>query len=793
MIKNFFVVAFRHLLKNKLNTFINVFGLGTGITCMILAFLFIHNELSFDRFHKNIDTIYEMKMVLVLPMGRAVADPKSHIAPDLESLYPEVIRSVRIEKKACLVKIDDNFFEENSIATDPAFFELFTFPLKKGEGTKALENPAHVILSESSAKKYFGSENPLGKTLSIRIADGFSDFIVAGIMEKIPEVSSLQFDLLVNLEKVYDSSLNDPQKARSMGCFIQLGNPRQVDAIKQKFTTSIDVPLKERFSKDSGYDLQPLAAFHLKGRYGSDVLSQKSTINYSYILAGISLLVLIIACFNFMNLSIGKTATRMKEIGVRKVLGAKRKQLIKQFWVESLMLSFFSLTIGLVMVELFLPLFNRFSQKSLRLDVFSNVWTLIFCLAVVISVGIVAGSYPAFIFSRFSSVDLFKRKMSLSRKNTFNRSLVVFQFAISIFLIVSTVFIYKQKSHMLNTDLGYDAEKVIVVPLKNLGSGAGANAIFLSTLRNNLLSYPTIEGVGGSAYNLSDGWMGTYLENAGGDQKLVVYNYVDQNFIPTLGMKILDGRNFSDKYPSDPERSIVINESFASLMNVDSPVGHNLSDFFKTDFDRQIIGVVQDFHSQSLHDPIYPAFMGITGVDYNYVFIKIGGGRLRETVAHIEREFKKLVQQIPFEYSFLDADVARLYEREEHWVRLIEYASFFALLIACSGLFGLTLQIVFLKTKEIGIRKVLGASARSILLLVNREFLWLVLAANIIAWPAAYMAMSAVLNNYAFRISLAPWVFIASGILALLLAAATVSLHAFQASRVNPSTTLRCE
>lgn len=793
MVKNFVVVAFRNMTKNRLNAFIIILGLGIGIACSILSFLFVQNEMSFDRFHKNIDNIYEMKMVLVLPMGRAIADPKSHTAYDLASQFPEIVNVVRMEKKDYIIKLNDEIFEEMAIATDPAFFDMFTFPLKEGEETNILKRPDAVVLSEPTAKKYFGNENPLGHTLSIRVNDEFSDFIVTGVLEKIPDASSLRFGFLINLERIYGLSLNDPQKADSMGCFIQLGDRNQVKPLMKKFKTTIDVPLQERFSKESGYDLQAFADFHLKGEYGSSILSHKSTISYSFILAGISLLVLIIACFNFINLSIGKSSTRMKEIGVRKVLGAKRKQLIKQFWFESLMYSVLSLLIGLVMVELFLPMFNHLSQKSLELNVFYYEWTIVFCVGVILFVGIVAGSYPALFLSKFTSVDLFRGKMKLTRKSAFNKSLIVFQFAISIFLIVSTIFMYKQKTYILHSDLGYDADQVVVLPLKNLKTGMGKNATFVSVLKNRLLSYDMIQEVSGSAYGLSEGWMGTYFEKADGEEVLVVYNYIDQDFIPTLGVKLLAGRNFSDGHPSDPQGSIIVNESFTKMLGMKSPVGNKLSEFFKTDFDRQIIGVVEDFHSQSLHDPIYPAYLGMTGVDYSYVFIKLKGGNLRETIASIRKEFRTLAPQTPFEYSFLDEEVARLYEREEHWIRLIEYACLFAILIACSGLFGLTLQVVFLRTKEIGIRKVLGASARNILLLINREFVWLVLAANVIAWPAAYVTMSAVLRNYAYRISLAPWVFILSGILALLLAASTISIHALQAARTNPSQILRYE
>lgn len=790
MVRNIIVVAFRNLSKNKLNALIIILGLGAGIACGILSFLFVHHELSFDRFHKNIDNIYEMKMVLVLPMGRAIADPRSHTAHGLADQFPEIVRVVRMEKQNCIAKIEDEIFEERAIATDPGFFDMFTFPLKEGEGTNILEHPDAVVLSEKTANKYFGNENPLGRTLPIRTIGEFMDFRVTGVLEEIPDTSSLRFDLLINLERIYGNGLNDPQK---MGCFIQLGNGAQVKPLLEKFKTTIDGPLKERYSKESGYDLQAFADFHLRGEYGSSVLSQKSTISYSFVLAGISLLVLLIACFNFMNLSIGKASTRMKEIGVRKVLGAKRKQLIKQFWFESLVYSSLSLIIGLVMVELFLPVFNRLSQKSLSLNVFSHEWTFVFCAGMVLFVGIVAGSYPALFLSKFTSVDLFRGKMKLSRKSAFNKSLVVFQFAISIFLIVSTIFMYKQKTYMLHTDLGYNPDHVVVLPLRNLKTGMGKNATFVSALKNKLLSYGMIQGVSGSAYDLFEGWMGYYFEKTSDEPDLVVYNYVDQDFIPTLGVRLLAGRNFSDDHPSDLQGSIIINESFAKMLGVESPVGYKLSEFFKTDLDREIIGVVEDFHSQSLHDPIYPAFMGMAGVDYSYVFIKLNGSNLREAIAIIRKEFKTLAPQTPFEYSFLDEDVAKLYEREEHWIRLIEYACLFAILIACSGLFGLTLQVVFLRTKEIGIRRVMGASARNIVLLINREFLWLVLAANVIAWPAAYLAMSAVLRNYAFRVSLAPWVFILSAILALLLAASTISAHALQAARTNPSQILRYE
>jgi putative ABC transport system permease protein len=315
----------------------------------------------------------------------------------------------------------------------------------------------------------------------------------------------------------------------------------------------------------------------------------------------------------------------------------------------------------------------------------------------------------------------------------------------------------------------------------------------VKTLKNELLSYDVIQGVSGSAYDLAEGWMGTYFNKSDGEQDLVLYNYVDQDFLPTLGMELVAGRNFTDDFPSDFESSIIINESFARLLGTDSLLGRSLSEFYNTDFDRKIIGVVKDFHSQSLHDPILPSFVSMQGMAFSHVFIKLKEGSLPNAVASVKEEFRKLAPLTPLLYSFLDESVAKMYDREEHWLRMVEYACLFAILIACSGLFGLTLQIVFLRTKEIGIRKVLGASSRNIILLINKEFMWLVLASNIIAWPVSYLTMSAVLQNYAFRVSLEPWVFILAGFLALFLAAVTISFYTLQAARTNPSEILRYE
>ncbi len=793
MLRNYLLTAFRSLLRNRLNTLIIVFSLGTGIACAVLSFLFIRSELAFDRFHRNLSNIYEVKMVLSLPVGRAVSVPRAAAALALAEQFPEVVRAVRMEKKRLIVLRGEKIFEEQFLAADPDVLEMFTFPLETGRSRDALRGPNLIVIGEEAARKYFGEENPVGQTIAVRLDAEFSDFVVTGVLKKILETSSLDFNALINLECLYGDSLKNPQQGPSLSCFVQLADGSRIGELEDKFKTTIDVPLREKYSQESGHALQALSAFHLRADYGSYVLGRRSTVDYSLILSGIALLVVLIACSNFVNLSVGKASTRTKEVGVRKVLGARTNHLVRQFWTESLTYGFVALAVGLALAEFFMPAFNRISKKSLGLDVFSDVWTPAFLAALVLLVAIAAGSYPGLVLSRFSSVDLFRGRMKLSGKNAFSRSLVVFQFCVSVFLLVATAFLSKQKSFMLHSNLGYDPNHVIVLPLKSLPAKTDKSGLFVPTLKNKLLAHSLIQGVSGSSYNLSEGWMATYLHRAGGDPVIVAYNYADEDFLPTLGFELVAGRNFSLDHPSDDKDAVIVNRTFARMLGADDPVGRRLSEFFSGGFDRQIIGVVEDFHSQSLHDPILPAFIGMEGMDHEFVFIKVRGDGMREAIRAVEKEFTSLAPQVPFEYSFLDGELARLYEREANWVRLVEYASIFAVLIACFGLVGLTLQIIGRRTREIGIRRILGASVRNVLVMINREFIWPVLAANILAWPAAYVAVSSFLRNYAYRIAVTPWVFLASGLLVLLLAALTVSLNALQAARANPARILKYE
>jgi putative ABC transport system permease protein len=793
MFRNYLLTSFRHFLRNRLNTLIIVFSLGAGIACGILSFLFIRSELAFDKFHQNVSEIYEVKMVLALPIGRAVSVPRAEAARSLADEFPEIARTVRMEKKRMIVRSGERILEEQFLAADPEFLEMFTFPLEAGSREDALGGLDSIVLGEEAARKFFGEEVPLGRILSVRLDSRFSDFVVTGVMKKIPENSSLDFDFLINLGCLYGDALDDPQKGPRLSCFIQLADRTRAGGLLEKFKTTIDVPLHEKYSKESGHALQPLSAFHLRADFGSYVLGRRSTGDYSLILAGIAFLVILIACSNFVNLSVGKASTRTREVGVRKVLGARTNHLVMQFWTESLVYGFAALAAGLALAEFFMPAFNRIAHKGLGLDVFSNGGTPAFLVGLVLLVGIVAGSYPALVLSKLSSADLFRGRMKLTGRNAFSRALVVFQFCVSVFLIVATAFLFKQKNYMLHSELGYEPDRVISIPLKSLPPDVDRSGYFVPSLKNRLLAHSSIQGVSGSSYDLSEGWMATYFDKTAGDSVIVAYNYADRDFLSTLGLKLAAGRDFSPDHPSDREDAVIVNRTFVRMLGVDDPVGRRLSEFFKGDFDRRIVGVVEDFHSQSLHDPILPAFVGMEGKDHEFLFVKARGDGVREAIGTVEKEFTSLAPGVPFEYSFLEDELARLYAREASWARLVEYASVFAVLIACSGLVGLTLQIVGRRMREIGIRRVLGASARNVLVMINREFVWLILAANVLAWPAAYFAVTSLLRNYAYKIAVTPWIFLASGLLVLFVAVLTVSANAWQAARANPSRILKVE
>ncbi len=799
MLKNYLKIALRNLIKNKVYSAINILSLSTGIACCSLIFLFVRHELSYDKFHEGADTI---SLVLYKYNEFINSATPGTFGPALKSDFPEVVSFVRttgfVSGSAALIKYGEKIYRESIIYADAAFFTFFTFPLEHGNPETVLKNPKSIVLSKQMAEKYFGKDYPIGKILLLKFKDKFEDYIVTGVAEPIPRNSSIQFDFITNFGKTFPYDLND-QDLVIVLTFIKLSSKSMAVELMEKFPGFIKkyFDIEQHPEYTIGLQLFPLIDLHIGTIWtGTPLTPQTNPLNL-YILSGIALIILLIACFNFMNLSIGSSSTRIKEIGMRKVIGAHRHQLSKQFWFESILLSFVALIVGISLAELFLPAFNTLAGKSLNFDYLGNWQTLLFLIGLAFIVGIVAGSYPAVVFSGFTAIDIFRGRLKVGGKNVFTRLLIVIQFTLSIFLIISAIIMQHQQSFLINKDLGYDKKFVVVIPIyvNWISANQQENEAIVRSLKNELIRDDNITSVSGSVITFTRGYYRrSYLKDKEGTSVMVDAVPADYDFLETFGIELIEGRDFSPEFPADATGSIIVNESFIERFGISDPIGREVSDMFAQLKNVTIIGVVKDYHFWDLHNPIGPAYLMInTQWPYLFVNVKIKEKNTQETIAIIKEKFNTIVPDKPFSYTFIEDELAAQYESEERWSRIIRYASIFAILIACSGLFGLTLLTVARRTKEIAIRKINGASVSSIVFLLSKQFAFLVLLSNIIAWPVAYYAMNKWLQNFAYRIDLSWWIFVLAGLLALVIALVTVSYQAIKVARANPVDALRYE
>ena len=793
MIRNYLNIMMRHMNKQKIHTFINICSLAVGFACCLLIFLFVHDEFSFDRFHGLIDRIYEVKGMLYFGDAMAVVDAQTPLGPSMVETFPEVVDACRMTKERLVFKCGDRLHEEVGIAADPSFFSLFTIPMSRGDGIRALEEMNQVILSRNKAEKYFQIDDPMGKTIHIRIEDDLQPFIVAGVADDMPLNSSIQFDFIVPISRIYGPRLLDWNDRNHLPTFIQLADGADPITLASKFPDTIDKAFRRRFEEKSGYRLQPFMDHHLKSEWGSTVLEEESQLLYSHILMGIGGLILLIACFNFVNLSIGNASGRMKEVGMRRVLGAQGIQLRRQFLLESVSLSVVALLFALLFVQAALPLFNHVSQKSLVMGVLIKRWTPVGILAFTIFIGLVAGWAPASVLARIDSLHLFKKKRN--SKNVFSRCLLVLQFGMTTVFIIATLFMRHQYRYLLQRELGYNREHIAVIPVGRLLEEADDKRSFFRVFEQEMEQDPGVVAVSGAVYGLSRFWMSKYPELTDGSRILIDGNDVDEDFVRTMGINLMEGRFLSEAYAEDLSESVLVNETLVEKFGLEEPVGTMLSDYFIDTSERmRIVGIVQDFHYSSVKTPIRPAFLKLGAEDaFDFVFVKMAGIQLAEELARIKEVYETLLPNVPFEYYFLGERLAGQYALESRWSRIVGYASVLTIIIACLGVFGLTLITADRRTKEIGIRKVLGASASDVVRLIQGEFLWLVVISNIIAWPAAYFVMREFMKEYPYRVSLNAWVFLTASVVALLIACFTVFTHAARAAGTNPVNTLRYE
>ena len=802
MFRNYIKIAARNLFKQKVYSFINIFGLAIAIAFCILIFLFVRDEVTRDSFHQKADQLYRVNILSKNEDGsmspHAMTPPP--LGPAFQEEFPEIVHMARFKKIGNVVNYQGQSSRESITLADPDFFKMFSFRLLKGDPQTVLEDRNSVVLREEVAKRYFGDEDPMGKVLSIKLGSRFFDFTVAGVARDIPQNSSITFDLLVSFDRVKDytpARLLNQWAGFTTLTFIELQQGAREAELENKFPSFIQKHLGAVIKKYRGGDLsayqlelQPLRKIYLNTQVRSSYVAGSNPL-YSYILAGIALLILVIAAINYMNLAIARSASRLREIGIRKVLGADRKKLMNQFFGESLFFSFISLCMGIALAELLLPGFNNFTSKKLAIGYFSDWTTLTSIMGLMFFVGLVSGSYPALFLSGLRPVEVLRSHLKMGVKSKFSKGLVVVQFSLSIFLIISTLIMTHQLRFIRNRDLGIGEDQVVIIPTQ--GSPQGTQLV--DRFRNELVTYVNVISVAGSNELLGNDR--TYTESVVMYQKTKIfahYFFIDHDFLETIGLEILEGRDFVREFTSDSKESVIVTETLVKEMGWNSAVGKQIRTFMGRKEPLTVVGIVKDFHFESLRTQIKPAIFYIEPRNQpEFIYVKISPDDIPGTLGLLEGIWKKNAPNYPFMYSFLDEEFHKLYRMEERWQQIIRNTSIIAIVISCLGLFGLSALAIARRTKEIGIRKVLGASVAGLTRMVSMDFLKLVIFANIIAWPMAYYAMSRWLRSFAFRIDIKLGVFLLAAVIAAAIALLTVGLQAAKAALANPVESLRYE
>ena len=801
MLKNYLKIAVRNLLKHKGYSFVNIFGLAVGMTCCWLILLYVQHELSYDRFHQEANRIFRIAWITGNPQTRTPHPMAQALAKDFAEVESAVslspIWAPGLTRQKFAFRYGEKRFEENEVfSADSTFFAVFSFPLIKGDPQTALRSPTSLVLTERMAKKYFGAEEPLGKVLTI---NNSVDLQVTGVMQDVPAASHMHFDFLISyvLLKMRETGSYYTWDDFGHYNYIKLAptaDPKSLEAkIPGWFLTYNKWPAEDIAELKSGqaaFRLQPITDIHLRSHLKWE-LEPNSDSAYVYLFSAIAVFVLFIACINFMNLATARSATRAKEVGVRKVLGALRRQLIGQFLGESILLSLTALLLSLAAVELLLPFFNSWSGANLAVSYRDNPRRILGIGGMALLVGIISGSYPAFFLSALQPVQTLKDTMRFGvRSARFRQILVTTQFAISIALIASAGIVAAQLKFLKNQKLGFDKSQIAVVPIKTAAMRRNYETVKTELLRHpNLVSITAVSNVPGGRFNQNE----IFWQSAENEQD-VSQMRVDYDFFKTLGIEMAEGRGFSKALATDSATAFIINETAARLYDWDTAVGKEIT-WLDDDHVRrgQIIGVAKDFHFQSLHHHIEPLLFQVLPAGFNYFLIKMSGHDIAGTLAALEKKWKTFDPERAFEYSFLDADFAALYASEERMKTVVENFSSLAILIACLGLLGLASFMIQQRTKEIGVRKVLGASVSQIVVLLSRDFAQLVGVAFVVATPVAYLLMNSWLQSFAYRADIEWQIFVWAGLFALIMACLTVSYQAAKAALANPVEALRYE
>lgn len=809
MIKNYFKIALRNLLRNKAFTAINILGLAIGIATCLLIMLSIQSELGFDSFHERADRI--VRVVFRGSVQGGVMNEAHVMPPVAEALmtdYPEVEQATRIRLMGYpkVTYNNESFRNKSSAFVDANFLEVFTFPFIHGDPTTALVEPHTIVISASTAQSLFQDENPLGKELWMD--DGSDRFTITGVMEDIPANSHFHFDLFASMA-TFPEAKNPSWMVSEFYTYLLLtpdydykNLEAKLPEVAEKYmgpqlqdAMGISFDQFRQAGNNIGIYLQPLTSIHLHSDMMGE-LGPGGDIRYIYIFGAIAIFMILIASINFINLSTAGASKRAREVGVRKVLGSEQRQLVWQFLMEYMFLSVSALLIAMLLVKLVLPVFNDLVGKEIAIHYFSNLWTMPSLLAFGLSVGIVAGIYPAFFLSSFKPISVLKGSLFPSfhgkRSLSLRSGLVVFQFTVSVVLIIGTIVVYSQLEYIQNKNLGYDKEQVLILP----NGWQLANNV--ETFRQQLFQDSRVENVSisghlpsGQSYN--NNFFLYPAEDVSKQIKTLRYD-VDIEYIPTMGMELIAGRNFSDEFGSD-QGSIILNET--ALMALDwenEALGKTLTtsdnDGNKTTY--QVIGIVKDFHFRSLHERIFPLVM-VKGNANGAIIAKINTADVGSLLEDVKLEWTALARDEPFDYSFLDERFYQTYQAERRMGYILSVFAGLIIFVACLGLFGLAMFTAKQRNKEIGIRKVLGADVSTIVVMLSRDFLKLVVFSALVASPIAWWLMSQWLESFAYRIDISIWTYLAAGAIVIVVAWLAVGYEAIKTALKNPVEALRSE
>lgn len=794
MIKNYFKVAFRNLWRYKGFSLINIMGLSIGMTACFLICLYVNFELSYDSYNSKADRIYRVVADVKTPTEVINGDrPAWAVPPNLEDEFTEVKSFVRIvtDEDLLVRKGDAKFLEGKVMWADSALFQIFDFDLQRGDPQTVLKEPFSVVLSETAARKYFGKSDPVGQTLLI--GDEGHLMKVTGTMKDIPENSQIRGDMIVSMStiiKMWNPRLDSSWSSYGAYAYLLLNPGTDAKALEKRFPAFLEKRNGLEMKRSQMYPtlfLEPLRDVYLRStRMGH----KTGNITNVYIFSVVAIFILLIACFNFINLTTARSAERSREVGIRKVVGAERTQLMRQFIGESIIICLIAFFLATIFSWLLLPLFNELAGKTISNSIFENARYLLIMFFTSIVIGALAGVYPALVLSSFRPVIVLKGKFSTgSRGMLLRRTLVVSQFAISIGLIVSTIIVYNQMSYMRNQDLGFNKDQIIVMNTYGVPSRYA--------FKDAVAQLPAVKSIATSLSVPGGGHSGAYseIENIKGDLQVAnldVY-FVDFDYIDQFKLKILAGRPFSRDFTTDSTQAMILNEAAVKMFGYASPeqvIGRRFKQWGR---EGKIIGVMKDFHYHSLQLPIKPLSMRIETGNDHLISAKVSPVNLPATIAAIEKKWKEFIPQRPFSYYFLDEYFDRQYRSEERFGKLFLNFAILAIFISCLGLLGLASYSTVQRTKEIGIRKVMGASVSNIVTLLSRDFLRLVAIAALIAFPVAWFAMNRWLEDFAYRTGVSWWVFVMAGILAALIALLTISFQAIKAAVANPIKSLRTE